>query len=194
MTSRGMIGRAAVFVAAAMFATAASAWAASAVTVKLKSQHHSGVSATATLTAKDDATTVKVRVSGASGVAYFPDIRRGTCLFAVQAPEIPLALASNKTPSETVIDVPMSHLTSAPYVVMLHAADGTLSSLSPEAAIACGQIQTGAANSVASTAPVTGIGAMVSAPSNAPLSLALLASAGGLAFAAHRLSARGGSQ
>jgi hypothetical protein len=192
MNAAWMAARVGVLAIAALLAAASSAWAASALTVKLKSQHHSGVSATATLTTKDGATIVTIRIFGKSSADYFPDLRRGSCVLAAETPEIPLALASTKSPSETVIDVPVSRLTSSAYVVMLHAADGTLSSLSPDAAVACGQIRVRQPSSaVASAAPVTGIGTALEERSMMPLSLALLASAGGATFVARRLSSRG---
>lgn len=192
MTAEWMAARIGLLAAAVFLTAASSAWAASALKVQLKSQHHSGVSATATLATKDGATIVTIRVSGKSSADYFPDLRRGSCALAAQAPEIPLALASTKSPSETVIDVPVSQLASSAYVVMLHAADGTLSSLSPNEAVACGQIRVShASSSVANAAPVTGIGTALAERSMMPLSLWLLASAGGATFFARRLSSRG---
>jgi hypothetical protein len=192
MSAATLVARAVVGVVAALLLSVATVWAAGNVTVKMKSQRHSGVSATATLAEKDGATVVAVRVNGKSGVTYFPDIRRGTCALAAQSPEIPLALVTTSQPAETVLDVPLNQLTAGSYVVMLHPSDGTLASLAPDAAVACGQIRAKSeSSSVANAAPITGIRAAIPASDETGLSLVLLASAGGVALAAHRLSARG---
>lgn len=192
MTAATLGGRAVIAAAFALLLSVGSAWAAGTLTVKLKSQRHSGVSATAAFSIKDGATVATVRVNGTRDATYFPDIRQGTCSRAAPAPEIPLALVRTGEAAETVLDVPLDHLTSAAYVIMLHPSDGTLASLAPDAAVACGPIRaTGGTSSVANAAPITGIRAAIPASNVTGLSLVLLASASGMALVAHRVSARG---
>lgn len=191
--SRSTLFRSGIVVVAALVMMAGSALASvGALTVTLKSERQSGISAIATFEPRDGMTVVSIAVIGGAGTSFFPDIRSGTCGDAGSAPEIPLALASSAAPTETMIDLPMSKLAAGSRVVMLHATDGDMTSLKPEAALACGEMQPVRPRApIANAAPATGVGPIGQPSRRSGFLAILMAAAGCLALLARRLSPRG---
>jgi len=162
------------------------------IDVLIESAHNSGVAARASLTSQGNATIVSLVVTGGAGNRYLPDVRSGTCAHAAEAPEIPLAMAANDSPSRTTIDVPLADLRTGSYVIMLHRLNGGAVSLDPKTAAACGAIgSTSRGKPVATAAPGTGAGPIGSGSSTRLLTFVTGAAAALAAIVAWRVRVHG---
>ncbi|HUY40969.1 MAG TPA: CHRD domain-containing protein [Candidatus Dormibacteraeota bacterium] len=110
--------------------------AASAATVHLTAQHHSGQAGTAVLTQKGSNVVVRLTMSGLpAGVAEPAHIHPGTCAKLNPAPRYPLTNATNGTTTTTIHNVRLASLLGGKYAINVHNAH-TLSIY-----VACGDIK-----------------------------------------------------
>lgn len=147
------------------------------VTVTLATQHNSGVSGTATLTAMGNQTQVVVNVTGEPAGGSEPEhIHVGSCP-TVGAVKYPLKNVVNGT-ATTVVNVPLATLTAGTFAINLHESAANI-----KVYIACGNITatagattTAPAATTAATpkaAPATGGGGMATGSASLPLALIL---------------------
>lgn len=158
------------------------------VTIALHEVDNSGVSGKATLRAKDDLTTVAVRLDAPDG-AYPAHIHEGTCDRFHAMPGFPLADAVPGRTTRTIVEISLAKLLSGRYVINIHRPSTDLSVLlDPSSVVACGAIvlerptSTGGTVGVTSP-PVTGVGPTIRGNSFGVLSVGLVALACAMAVA-----------
>ncbi len=117
-------------------ATMGTTHAASAATVHVTAQNHSGQSGTATLVQKGSDVVVTLTMSGIpAGVAEPAHIHPGTCAKLNPSPKYPLTNATKGTTTTTIHNVRLASLLSGHYAINVHNAHN------PSIYAACGDIK-----------------------------------------------------
>jgi len=147
------------------------------VTITLNQWKGSGISGTATLTARGDKTAVELQIEGERPGVHPNHIHRSTCADPEPNPTYPLKdvvlnQADDEGRSQTTVDVPLSELWDGEFLILIHKSAEALGTY-----IACGDITVG--NSV-QTMPSSGAGTTV--PSHGMGSLSSAATFFGLAL------------
>ncbi|MGD0474851.1 MAG: CHRD domain-containing protein [Candidatus Velthaea sp.] len=107
-------------------------------TFKLSPQNGSGESGTATLTQHGGALTVKLTLTGGSGMQP-AHIHKGTCANLNPKPAYPLATVTDGTSTTTLKNVTLAQLMSGTYAINVHKSTSEI-----KVYVACGNISKGA--------------------------------------------------